>query len=63
MILYAGLEGSLRLPNIYNCKGSGTQLPTWVLVLDSSQLSVEGGCRLEDCLDVVSSAYPSHIFA
>ena len=32
-----------------------------VLVLDSCQLSAEGGCQLEDCSDV-SSAYPSHIF-
>ena len=25
-------------------------------------MSVEGGCRSEDCLDVVSSAYPLHVF-
>ena len=34
-----------------------------VLVLYSCQLSAEGGFRSEDCSDVVSSAYLSHIFA
>ena len=34
-----------------------------VLVFYSYQLSAEGGCQSEDCSDVVSSAYPSYIFA
>ena len=61
MLLFAGFEGS---PNIYmaatamNLVHNYRLLFQQVLVLDSHQMSVEGGCRSEDCLDVVSSAYP-----
>ena len=69
-LLNAGLEGSLRLPYIHmaatarNLVHNSRLLLQSVLVLDSRQLSAEGGChQSEDCSDVVSSAYPSHIFA
>ena len=69
MLLYAGLEGSLRPPYIYmaatarDLVHNSRLLLQWVLVLDSCQLSMEVGCRLKDCSAIVSSAYPPHIFA
>ena len=68
VLLYAGLEGSLCLSYIYIATTArylvhnSRLLLQWVLVLDFCQLSTEGGCRLEDCSDVISSAYSSHIF-
>ena len=65
VFLYAG---SLRLPYIYmattarDLVHNSRLLLQRVLVLYSCQLSAEGGCRSEDCSDVVSSAYPSHIY-
>ena len=68
-LLNAGLEGSLRLPYIHmaatarDLVHNSRLLLQSVMVLDSCQLSAEGGCQSDDCSDVVSSAYPSHIFA
>ena len=69
MFLYEGLKGSLHLPYIYmattarNLVHNSQLLLQRVLVLDSRQLSMEDGCQSEDCLNVVSSAYSSHVFA
>ena len=62
VFLYAGLESSLHLPYIHMAATARDLVHNFrlliqrVLVLDSCQLTSEGGCRSEDCSDVVSSA-------
>ena len=62
VLFYVGLEGSLNSSFRHKRQGIWLLLQR-VLVRDSFQLSAEGGCQSEDCSDVVSSAYLSHIFA